>query len=146
MLERQGFTVTADEESLLTGSGLVNLYATRPGAIRAGHAAADRANALPEPAAEFVRVLRDTAPDLTAPLTVMVCPSPVSADPAGEDAVERDFAAALQDLPSVTVVPSADWCTRYPVDDLHDVHGDAMGRDYEWWTGELVGREHHPPA
>jgi FkbH-like protein/FkbM family methyltransferase len=128
VLERQGFAVTADEESLLTGSGLVNLYATRPGAVGVGPAGADRANALPEPAAEFVRVLRDTAPDLTAPLTVMICPSPVVADPAGEDAIERDFVAALQDLPSVTVVPSTDWCTRYPVDDLHDVHGDAMGR------------------
>jgi UDP-2,3-diacylglucosamine pyrophosphatase LpxH len=24
--------------------------------------------------------------------------------------------------------------------------GDAMGRDYEWWTGALVGREHVAPA
>jgi hypothetical protein len=128
LLEGHGFVVTADEETLLSGSGLANLYAIRPGAAPTGETRAPASIGLPAPAAEFVRILRDTAPQLTAPLAVIVCPSPASAGSSRADAAEHAFADALRGLPSVTVVPAAQWCARYPVADLHDPDGDAIGR------------------
>ncbi|AOJ03978.1 polyketide synthase [Burkholderia mayonis] len=87
---------------------------------------------------ELADALRDAAPSLAVPLLVLVLPDDAASLASGgehEDANTDDvslapyrtLAAALADLPAVTVAHWRDVAAIYPVADVFDPHADAAG-------------------
>lgn len=125
LLTSQGFDVAFEEETLLRGSGLYNLYAVRPEARRQTSA--------PD-SSSLSRAADDLAAAITAaaasgrPLTLLLCPPPPDAPAATDiDALEARLAESLAHVPGVSVVTSQSWTSEYPVDDLFDAEADRLG-------------------
>ncbi len=71
-------------------------------------------------AAEFVDAVRAAAGRVAVPLILVLCPGAVQFD----DVVRRGVAG----LPSVYLLTAAEIAARYPVDEVHDPHGNELGR------------------
>ena len=71
-------------------------------------------------AAEFVDAVRAAAGRMAVPLILVLCPGAVQFD----DVVRRGVA----DLPSVYLLTAAEIAALYPVAEVHDPHGNELGR------------------
>jgi FkbH-like protein len=71
-------------------------------------------------AAEFVDAVRAAAGRTAVPLILVLCPGALQFD----DVVRRGVAG----LPSVYVLTAAEIAALYPVDEVHDPHGNELGR------------------
>ncbi|AGK50095.1 thioester reductase domain protein [Burkholderia thailandensis MSMB121] len=78
---------------------------------------------------ELADALRDAVPSLAVPVLVLVLPDDAAslAAPDSPHSPYRALAAALADLPSVTVAHWRDVAAIYPVVDVFDPHADAAG-------------------
>ena len=72
------------------------------------------------PAAEFVDAVRAAAGRMAVPLIVVLCPGAVQFD----DEVRQGVAG----LPSVYLLTAGEIAARYPVAEVHDPHGNELGR------------------
>src|SRR5450759_1152952 len=77
-------------------------------------------------AAEFVDAVRAAAARMAIPLIVVLCPSALQSGAAqlDDDVVRRGVAL----LPSVYLLTAAEIAELYPVAQVHDPHGNELGR------------------
>ena len=74
-------------------------------------------------AAEFVEAVRSAAVRMAVPLIVVLCPSALQSDDVLDD-IRRGVAG----LPSVYLLTAAEIAELYPVAQVHDPHGNELGR------------------
>jgi len=136
ILVQRGFQCAVEEEKLLAGSGLFNVYATRPGASPANEAN----DSLPPPSGdglqvnvdEFVQVLDSFTQTVNTPVIVCVCPSKVSSN---RDArfvrklpeMEHRLLQRVREFSNVHAIGSEEIRRRYPSAEYHDPHGHELG-------------------
>ncbi len=97
--------------------------------------------------------LDDAARKFAAPFLVFVCPSsPAFLADAGNVALHgklmREFEETLSGLPSLQVITGEETQRLYPVEDVHDPHGDQLGHvpytpDYFTALGTMLARRIH---
>jgi FkbH-like protein/FkbM family methyltransferase len=134
ILARQGFQCAVEEENLLTGSGLFNVYARRSAA-----AAGPAPDAPPREASEagirtkadqFIDALEAYARVVNTPTVVCVCPA--RDDHASDTAprwqqIESDLLRRAGALPQVQIVESAGILARYGTAEFHEPDSDKLG-------------------
>jgi FkbH-like protein/FkbM family methyltransferase len=124
ILEVHGFRCAVEEEKLLTGSGLFNVYATRPDAP--GPSLAEE---LQNKAEQLASALIAFAGAAAAPTCLMVCPP--SARPGAEAAAialaEDQLLRRLEAVPGLSTVGSRTLLQRYPGTDWHNAATDRLG-------------------
>jgi FkbH-like protein len=75
---------------------------------------------------QLIQAVRTAAASFSAPLILAICPPTPRCDGTCEQA-ERALLDALADLPSVHTIAHREMLALYPVEDLHDPHGDELG-------------------
>jgi FkbH-like protein/FkbM family methyltransferase len=136
ILTKQGFRCSVEEENLLTGSGLFNVYATRgesggpvgtaPGADEAvGREVRLKVD-------EFVQALDSFARAAGTPVVLCLCPPGRSKLPTADFGrelaeIERSLLQRVRELPQIQAIGSEEILARYPVADFHDPHADHLG-------------------
>ena len=135
LLAQHDFEITGlDEEHLLHGSGLFNVYATRRDAVRRLPApAADEPSEFARTISELAAAVRESSSRGNAPHVVVVCPPSAAArsDETWMDEarrLEEQLAADLADVAGLRVVTSAALESVYPDTASHDASADAAGR------------------
>lgn len=150
-LKEKGFETVLDEEELLSGSGLFNVYAHR-GSVRSREerAADTRTETIARHVDELVAGLKGAAARNPAPFLVAVCPGT-----GGFLAMEDRLAAGLEGLSNVHFTRARDVTRLYPAAADHDAHGDQLGhvpftrRAYAalgTFLARRLYRLDHPPA
>ncbi len=155
ILESRGFEVAVEEETLLHGSGLFNVFAIRPGQNKTAAQKQQDAADVSARVEEFVANLQAFASTNITPLLLMSCP------PHGEEGssadhqqVERQIAAALQPYRHIQLLTSQEISQLYPVAEIHDAQANALGHvpytsGYFTALGACVARhwlKHRAPA
>ena len=126
LLIEKGFHLHIDEETLLHGSGLYNIYATRPGQATASDGT-DLAK-IEQTVDEFADALSAAAGRSKTPHVVCVCPPTPDADTAFYQRMEDRLAQRLTAVSGAYLLKSAEVNRTYPVEDYYDAHGDEFGR------------------
>jgi len=136
ILGRNGFECSVEEEKLLAGSGLFNVYATRR---KSGSASETEQSLTESPTSDlrakvdqFVQALDSFARAAGAPTILCLCPSggknsPPSALDDELIATEDHLAARVRDFPRIEVIRSEAVLGRYPTADFHDPHANDVG-------------------
>jgi FkbH-like protein/FkbM family methyltransferase len=144
ILVGRGYRCTVEEEELLAGSGLLNLYATRCAMIDGVHSeswkpattntATGRSSdhGLERNVREFCVALRGFMKESPVPLVLCLCPRTPAADADAQrrvalDDLEQGLLAETAKIANVAVIPSAALLRRYPVIDCHDAHAHQAG-------------------
>ena len=136
LLRTNGFEAEVEEEELLQGSGLFNIYATRR-----GRDTTDFQKQEPEPpdavelqkkVEELIHAVGTAAQTGVTPHLVCICPASPAArmDPERSQRYERmeEFlASGLEGVAGVTVLKPAQLAAAYPVADYFDPHADELG-------------------
>lgn len=132
LLEDKGFQFVVDEESMLHGSGLFNIYATRlnhkqgPETSQVG----ENASLIEQTVKDFANALKTARSRSQTPYLVCICPPSPTNEP-GQDIVkermEELLAAELQDLSGMYLIKSQELTSTYPVEDYYDPYGDELG-------------------
>ncbi len=135
LLAGQGFQCAVEEEKLLTGSGLFNVYGRREAESRNGAeqtsnepADADLQNKIDQ----FVQAVGSYTRTTSTPTILCLCP-PVKRDSSGAKIEElltegEDYLSAkIREFPNVQVIGSAAILAHYPTKEFHDVHANHMG-------------------
>jgi amino acid adenylation domain-containing protein/FkbH-like protein/non-ribosomal peptide synthase protein (TIGR01720 family)/FkbM family methyltransferase len=141
LLEDKGFKFVVDEESLLQGSGLYNIYATRP-----NHKHNQKSQQFGKNLAQLEQTVKDfgsalkTATTRTAesssasrspnPYLVCICPPSPSNDAATNILHERMqelLADTLNNVSSIYLIKSQELTSKYPVEKYYDPYGDDLG-------------------
>ena len=126
LLIEKGFHLHIDEETLLHGSGLYNIYATRPGQASSSQGT-DLAK-IELTVDEFADALSAAAGRSKTPHLVCVCPPTPDAEPAFFQRMEDRLAERLARVTGASLLKSAEVNQTYPVEDYYDAHGDEFGR------------------
>jgi amino acid adenylation domain-containing protein/FkbH-like protein/non-ribosomal peptide synthase protein (TIGR01720 family)/FkbM family methyltransferase len=132
LLEDKGFRFVVDEESMLHGSGLFNIYATR---LNLNH------NPLSQEWGQNLAQIEQTVKDFTnalktaitrSPNPYLVCICPPS--PTDEKAfnglhekLQEQLETELQQNPSICLIKSQELLKTYPVQEYYDPYGDELG-------------------
>ena len=132
LLEDKGFRFVVDEESMLHGSGLFNIYATR---LNLNH------NPLSQEWGQNLAQIEQTVKDFTnalktaitrSPNPYLVCICPPS--PTDEKAFNRlheklqeQLETELQQNPSICLIKSQELLRTYPVQEYYNPYGDELG-------------------
>ncbi|WP_254172056.1 non-ribosomal peptide synthetase [Planktothrix agardhii] len=132
LLEDKGFRFVVDEESMLHGSGLFNIYATR---LNLNH------NPLSQEWGQNLAQIEQTVKDFTnalktaitrSPNPYLVCICPPS--PTDEKAfnglhekLQEQLETELQQNPSICLIKSQELLRTYPVQEYYDPYGDELG-------------------
>lgn len=135
LLARQGFQCAVEEENLLKGSGLFNLYATRNG--NASPSQLERTS-VQSPTSDvrarvdqFVEALDSFTRAADTPTVVCLCPPALSTCPRPSfdeiAASQRHLRNRLCELPRVEVIDVETILARYPTPEFHDPHGNDLG-------------------
>ena len=136
LLREHGFESEVEEEDALRGSGLYNIYATRPGLAarepRSEATAAANPVELQRKVEELARALRAAVERTSTPYFVCLCPSSPAtlADPdqkALHDRLEGLLASSLAGVTGVTLAGTKDLSRAYPVSNYYDRYGDELG-------------------
>jgi len=124
ILTRRGFRCAVEEEQFLTGSGLFNVYATRPGAPGPSLVAD-----LQSKADQLVSALESFTATAAAPVLLMLCPPPVrrGAESAALTLIEDDLLRRVALLPGVVAVGSRTLTSRYPGTEWFNPQTDRLG-------------------
>jgi FkbH-like protein/FkbM family methyltransferase len=133
ILTQRGFQCAVEEENLLTGSGLFNVYAIRP---QAGAMEKAVARVSESPAADvqakvdqFVQALGTFTRAVNTSTVLCLCPpgrEKAIAEPELE-AIESRLLKQAQEFPNVTVIGSKEILARYPTEAFHDAHANGLG-------------------
>ncbi|MEH2196819.1 amino acid adenylation domain-containing protein [Nostoc sp.] len=141
LLENKGFQFVVDEESLLHGSGLFNIYATRPNLKQSSVSQQFEKNPvqLEQTVKDFGSALK-TATTRSAesssasrspnPYLVFICPPSPTTDAADNTLHERMqelLAADLKDVSGMYLIKSQELTSMYPVEEYYDPYGDELG-------------------
>ncbi|MEH2159809.1 MAG: amino acid adenylation domain-containing protein [Nostoc sp.] len=141
LLENKGFQFVVDEESLLHGSGLFNIYATRPNLKQSSVSQQFEKNPvqLEQAVKDFGSALK-TATTRSAesssasrslnPYLVFICPPSPTTDAADNTLHERMqelLAADLKDVSGMYLIKSQELTSMYPVEEYYDPYGDELG-------------------
>jgi len=124
ILTAQGFRCAVEEEQLLTGSGLFNVYATRPG-TPGPSLVADLQNK----ADQLVSALAGFAPTAAVPTLIALCPaqSRRGAEAAALKLVEDDLLRRLESVPNLFALGARALTARYPDADWFNAQTDRLG-------------------
>jgi amino acid adenylation domain-containing protein/FkbH-like protein/non-ribosomal peptide synthase protein (TIGR01720 family)/FkbM family methyltransferase len=132
LLEDKGFKFVVDEESLLHGSGLYNIYATRP-----NHKHNQESQQFGKNLAQLEQTVKDfgsalkTATTLSPnPYLVCICPPSPTNDAANNILHERMqelLTDALNNVSSIYLIKSQELTSKYPVEKYYDPYGDDLG-------------------
>jgi len=130
LLGERGFHCAVEEDGLLEGSGLVNLYAVRAGASRhnpisdidSGLHASD---GLKRNISDFCTALKTFSKHTPVPLVVCVCPRSPGVNEKAErsqalDAMEEKLVSEAAALANIVVVDSVTLSKHYPVSHYYD--------------------------
>ncbi|UKO95748.1 non-ribosomal peptide synthetase [Nostoc sp. UHCC 0870] len=132
LLEDKGFKFVVDEESLLHGSGLFNIYATRynqnhnPESPRLGKNIAH----LEQTVKDFGSALKTAATRSLNPYLICICPPSPTTDTANSLLYERIQESLADDLDNVSgmyLIKSQELTNTYPVKEYYDPYGDELG-------------------
>jgi len=135
ILQDKGYRIAVEEEELLEGSGLYNVYATRGQAKEADDEAAlsvsAEAEALRAHAKEFIQCLESATRRSNVPILVaLLASSPLRLAEPDKARVDQSIhsliAEELRALDGVHVV-AEEIARLYPVADYYDGHGDHLG-------------------
>ena len=124
ILSRRGFRCAVEEEQFLTGSGLFNVYATRPG-TPGPSLVAD----LQSKADQLVSALEGFAAKAAAPVLLLLCPPPArrGAEAATLTLVGDELLRRVGTLSGVSAVGSRALLARYPGADWFNAQTDRLG-------------------
>ncbi|MFN6465769.1 MAG: non-ribosomal peptide synthetase [Nostoc sp. DedVER02] len=133
LLEDKGFNFVVDEESLLHGSGLFNIYATRlnqnhnPGSQQFGKDLAQ----LEQTVKDFGSALK-TATTRSSPIPYLICicpPSPTNeaASNVFHEKMQELLAAELKNVSGAYLIKNQELTSTYPVKEYYDPYGDELG-------------------
>ncbi len=130
ILSRHGFQCAVEEENLLTGSGLFNVYAIRNES--APSPVATPKVDLQDKVDLFVQALDSFTRTAGAPTVLCLCPSgPRNSAGAATGpqlaASEKDLLGRVRDFPRVHVISPEAILARYPTAEFHDPHADNLG-------------------
>ena len=161
LLKDKGFTVVLDEEALLHGSGLYNVYARRPENAGNQPPASKHATSpeFQQIMAEFVQILQLSSERSQTPHLVCFCPPTpeIVASPAQAAVYQQmmqSLEAACDAITGVQVLKTAVLEQRYPVPNKYDQRTDKLGHipytpAYYAALGSSVARQlalrHRPP-
>ncbi len=132
LLEDKGFKFVVDEESLLHGSGLYNIYATRPnqkynsGSQQFGKNAAQ----IEQTIRDFGSALKTATMQSTNPYLVCICPPSPTNDTASNTLHQRlqeQLTDQLKNVSGLYLIKSQELTKTYPVEDYYDPYGDELG-------------------
>ncbi|MEH2092609.1 amino acid adenylation domain-containing protein [Nostoc sp.] len=141
LLENKGFQFVVDEESLLHGSGLFNIYATRPNLKQSSVSQQFEKNPvqLEQIVKDFGSALKtaitrsaesSSASRSPNPYLVFICPPSPTTDAADNTLHERMqelLAADLKDVSGMYLIKSQELTSTYPVEEYYDPYGDELG-------------------
>ena len=137
ILQENGYQVAVEEEDLLEGAGLYNVYATREGAEETADAssspvASAEVAGLREHAEELIQILKSAAGQSNVPILVaLLASSPQRLADDEKRRVDRSIHKLIADelhaLDSVHVVGADEIARLYPVAEYYDAHGDQLG-------------------
>jgi amino acid adenylation domain-containing protein/FkbH-like protein/non-ribosomal peptide synthase protein (TIGR01720 family)/FkbM family methyltransferase len=132
LLENKGFQFVVDEESLLHGSGLFNIYATRPNLKQSSRSQQFETNPvqLEQTVKDFGSALKTATARSPNPYLVCICPPSPTTDTADNILHERMqelLATDLKDVSGMYLIKSQELTTTYPVDEYYDPYGDELG-------------------
>ena len=132
LLEDKGFRFVVDEESMLHGSGLFNIYATRlnlnhnPLSQEWGQNLAQ----IEQTVKDFTNALKTATTRSPNPYLVCICP-PSPTDEKGfnglHEKLQEQLEIQLQQNPSICLIKSQELLKTYPVQEYYDPYGDELG-------------------
>ena len=132
LLQDKGFKLVVDEESLLHGSGLFNIYATRsnekqnPLSQQIGKNEAQ----IEKTVKDFCKALKTAKALSPNPYLVCICPASPTNEPGSDTLHERMqelLAVALKNVSGMYLIKSQELTSTYPVEDYYDPYGDELG-------------------
>jgi len=132
LLEDKGFKLVVDEESLLHGSGLFNIYATRlnPKPNPQSQQVGQNATQIEQTIKEFGSALKTAQARSLNPYLVCICPPSPTTDPAVEllhKKRQKLLAETIKTVRGIHLIKSQDLNRIYPVKDYYDPYGDELG-------------------
>ena len=134
LLQDKGFELIVEEETLLQGSGLYNIYATRPGSSAkvSSSISTEKKASLEETIKDFGKALIASAESTAVPYLVCLCPasSKVNSDPERSsfyNEMENLLADYLDKVNGIHLLKASALTAKYPVTDYYDPRGDKSG-------------------
>lgn len=129
LLARRGFQCAVEEENLLTGSGLFNVYATRP---KNGAVSQHSSGNLQPKVDQFIQALDSSLRASRAPMILCLCPPGQNKSPGAISAqelaaCENRLATAVQQFPNITVIRSEAIRKLCQNAEIHDPHANEAG-------------------
>ena len=120
ILTKQGFHCAVEEEKLLTGSGLFNVYATRQ-----QNAPQNGSGDLLNKLTEFIRAIDSYTRDCKTPTILCLCPSERKKNT--DHQIEGDLAEKMRAFPNVQVIRSEKILANYRTNEFQDSHANHLG-------------------
>ncbi|WP_066382131.1 non-ribosomal peptide synthetase [Anabaena sp. CA = ATCC 33047] len=132
LLTEKGFKYVVDEESLLHGSGLFNIYATRHNQNQHSELqqVAKNTAQLEKTVQDFSSALKTAATRSPIPHLICICPPSANNDAATNSIYERMqelLSAELKDVSGMYLIKSQELSSIYPVENYYDPYGDELG-------------------
>jgi FkbH-like protein/FkbM family methyltransferase len=130
ILCKHGFECAVEEEHLLAGSGLFNVYASRPGRKSAKEGQEQGAAGLERKINDFFGALELFTKSAGAPTVVCFCPTTrdTPARPKSiADAAEEQLLSKLRELPNLSVISSQELRASCRTTEFHDRHTAELG-------------------
>jgi amino acid adenylation domain-containing protein/FkbH-like protein/non-ribosomal peptide synthase protein (TIGR01720 family)/FkbM family methyltransferase len=132
LLENKGFQFVVDEEALLHGSGLFNIYATRPNPNPNPISQQFEKNPaqLEQTVRDFGSALKTATTRSPNPYLVCICPPSPTTDVAANvfhERMQKLLADELKNVSGVHLIKSQELTITYPVEEYYDPYGDELG-------------------
>ena len=134
LLKEKGFEFVVDEETLLQGAGLFNIYATRP--TQKDNSASQQVGQnlaeLEQNVRDFGNALKTAVGRGVNPHLICICPPSVTAAADAtynvlHERMEGLIDAELKGVSGVYLIKSTELTSTYPVEDYYDPYGDELG-------------------
>ena len=136
LLARQGFDCAVEEENLLAGSGLFNVYGTRPGLngynSDGDHLATSGISGVQGKVDEFIQALQSFTQSASVPTLLCFCPA-IAKFGLGEGTVrellacENQLIQAVEKLSNVETIGSDTTLSRYHPNGVYDHDANELG-------------------
>ncbi|MBD2467741.1 non-ribosomal peptide synthetase [Nostoc sp. FACHB-145] len=130
LLEDKGFKFVVDEESLLHGSGLFNIYATRYNQNYPELQQTKNTEQLEQTVKDFSSALKTAAMRSPISSLICICPPSPNIDATTNSVYERMqelLVADLKDVKGMYLIETQELTSIYPVEDYYDPYGDELG-------------------
>lgn len=132
LLEEKGFVLAVEEENLLQGSGLYNIYARRSAEISPLPLKEAPTNQIEPLIHDLAQALKGAAQRCATPYLVFICPA--SPEVANDDSryaihqqLEELLAVSLNEVNGIYIIKPSELASKYPVTNFYDAHGDRFG-------------------